>query len=133
MTHRISKQFRFEAAHRLRGLPEGHKCMNLHGHSYRFEVVCEGELDDRSFVIDYAEIKDAVQPIVDQLDHSVLCDENDSELAFHAHSLGSDVTEIDGQTSAETLARWLYEQIELDCLHSVIVYETCTTSVVYSP
>jgi len=29
---------RFDAAHRLPGLPEGHKCARLHGHSYQADI-----------------------------------------------------------------------------------------------
>jgi len=35
-------EFRFEAAHRLPRVPEGHKCARLHGHSYRIEVCVRG-------------------------------------------------------------------------------------------
>lgn len=36
--YRIGKLFRFEAAHHLSDLPEGHKCARLHGHSYTVEI-----------------------------------------------------------------------------------------------
>jgi len=39
----IFKEFTFEAAHRLPNVPEGHKCARLHGHSFRVELICEGE------------------------------------------------------------------------------------------
>ena len=32
---KISQAFKFEAAHRLPGVPETHRCHRLHGHSYR--------------------------------------------------------------------------------------------------
>lgn len=129
----ISKSFRFEASHRLTGLREGHKCANLHGHSYRFEVVCRGQTDARGFVIDYAEISEAVEPIVDTLDHSVIVDGNDTGLVAHARTLDTDVVEIGGQTSAENLARWLYEVINgrIGCLHRIDFYETRKTRVTY--
>ncbi|HEX7340222.1 MAG TPA: 6-carboxytetrahydropterin synthase, partial [Rhodanobacteraceae bacterium] len=38
----ISKQFTFEAAHRLPHVPEGHKCGRLHGHSFVVEVHVSG-------------------------------------------------------------------------------------------
>jgi hypothetical protein len=37
--YRISKTFTLEAAHRLNGLSEGHKCGRLHEHSYTVQVV----------------------------------------------------------------------------------------------
>lgn len=56
-TMKIAATFSFEAAHRLPRLPEGHKCKNLHGHNYVLEVAVEGPLDERGFVMDYAELE----------------------------------------------------------------------------
>ena len=66
----VGKEFRFEAAHSLPHLPEGHKCKRQHGHSYRFRVDISGPVDGRGFVIDYAEIHAAIFPLVEEkLDH----------------------------------------------------------------
>ena len=51
---RIGRSYRFESAHHLPHLPDGHKCKNLHGHNYRLEVVVRGRLDERGFVRDFA-------------------------------------------------------------------------------
>lgn len=34
----VAQRVRFEAAHRLDGLPDGHKCSRLHGHSYAADL-----------------------------------------------------------------------------------------------
>ena len=34
----LVKDFRFEAAHFLPHVPQGHKCRRMHGHSFRGEV-----------------------------------------------------------------------------------------------
>ncbi|MCH9822319.1 MAG: 6-carboxytetrahydropterin synthase, partial [Bacteroidetes bacterium] len=34
----IYKQFTFDSAHQLPNVPEGHKCKNLHGHTYHLTV-----------------------------------------------------------------------------------------------
>ena len=39
---KIFKEFRFEAAHRLPNVPEGHKCARLHGHSFLIKIEVEG-------------------------------------------------------------------------------------------
>lgn len=71
----IYKEFQIEAAHRLPNVPEGHKCARLHGHSFRIAIHVEGPLDAHlGWVIDYAEIKAAFDPIFDQLDHRYLND-----------------------------------------------------------
>ena len=110
----ISKRFRFEAAHSLPHLPKGHKCRRVHGHSYEFDVVCRGDVDDRGFVIDYAEISEAVEPIVAMVDH-----QNLNELfGFY--------------TTAEMLAKWIYDQLQGQIpVSHILFYETKKTSVRY--
>lgn len=93
-------------------LPAGHKCARLHGHSYRFDVEVDGSPDERGFVLDYAEISLAVDPIVARLDH-----ENLNEI-------------FDFHTTAENLAAWLYEEIKLPVAR-IIFYETSKTRVIY--
>jgi 6-pyruvoyltetrahydropterin/6-carboxytetrahydropterin synthase len=109
----VGKEFRFEAAHALPHLPEGHKCRNLHGHSYRFRVDIEGPVDARGFVIDYAEIAAAVDPIVAELDH-----QNLNDLFAQA-------------TTAENLAAWLFRRIEdrLGRCKRIVLWETPTSVV----
>lgn len=68
----LVKIFRVEAAHRV---PGGGKGAGLHGHSFRIEVVVSGEVDEeRGWLVDFADIKRAVKPLLDQLDHSCLND-----------------------------------------------------------
>jgi queuosine biosynthesis protein QueD len=67
----ICKEFTFEASHVLphhKG-----KCSNLHGHSWKLTVYMRGPVDTESgMVVDYADIKSSIQPIVDELDHAHL-------------------------------------------------------------
>lgn len=72
MKHTVSKRFSFEAAHSLPHLPVWHKCSNLHGHSYVVEVFITGPLDERGFVVDYAEISAAMGAEIARLDHQNL-------------------------------------------------------------
>jgi len=114
---RLSKSFHFEAAHTLPTFPEGHKCRRLHGHSYHFDVVVEGEADpDAGYLIDYGDIQKAAEPIVKRLDHYYL-------------------NEIDGlgNPTSEVLAAWIYDRLKsaLPGLSAVIVRETCTSSCEY--
>lgn len=111
----VTREFSFEAAHALPHLPEGHKCRKLHGHSYRVRVEACGELDARGFVVDYAEIKDAVAPIIARLDHKNL---NDL---------------FDFPTTSEHLAAWIYHEARksLPALSRVVLHETTGTSVIY--
>src|SRR5687767_7281435 len=69
----IFKEVRFEAAHRLPFVPEGHKCARLHGHSYRVEIHVAGPIDSKTgWLLDFAEIGSAFAPLHDQLDHHFL-------------------------------------------------------------
>lgn len=106
---RISSSYSLEAAHQLPNLPDGHKCKRLHGHSYRVEVSVEGSLDQRGFVIDYAELDAAVQPLIKELDHRLL----------------NDIDGLENPTS-EILALWLKGRIAaaLNMRVVVRVYET---------
>lgn len=111
----VSKEFRFESAHSLPHLPEGHKCRNVHGHSYKVVIVCSGCLNiANAWVIDYADISAAVKPLVDLLDHQ-------------------DLNRIlDGPTTAENLAYWFWCGLHLDLpMESVQIWETPTTCCTY--
>src|SRR6266513_428943 len=64
MIVRLSKTFHFEAAHDLPTFPADHKCRRLHGHSFRFDVVVEGEVvAARGYLIDYGDIRKAADPL----------------------------------------------------------------------
>jgi 6-pyruvoyltetrahydropterin/6-carboxytetrahydropterin synthase len=113
----LFKEFTFEAAHRLPHVPEGHKCARLHGHSFRVEVHVRGDLDPRlGWVMDFADVKAAVKPVIDRLDHYYL----------------NEIEGLENPTS-EVLARWLWTRIHpsLPGLARIVVRETCTSGCTY--
>jgi 6-pyruvoyltetrahydropterin/6-carboxytetrahydropterin synthase len=111
---------RFEAAHRLLALPEGHKCKRMHGHSYEVTMEFEGTPDAAcGFVIDFA----AIDAVWDEmcgglLDHRYL---NDVE--------GLEVP------SVENICVWIYERVGLVLteLVAVEVWETHRGAARYEP
>jgi 6-pyruvoyltetrahydropterin/6-carboxytetrahydropterin synthase len=114
----IHKIFHVEAAHRLPHVPPGHKCARLHGHSFRIEVHVEGDLDPvRGWVMDFADIKSAFQPIHDRIDHHCL----------------NDIEGLENPTS-EILAAWIWRQLKpaLPALSRIVVHETCTSGCTYA-
>lgn len=113
----IFKQFRFEAAHRLPNVPPGHKCARLHGHSFLVEVHVQGPVGERSgWVLDFADIAAAWQPLHAVLDHNYL----------------NEVEGLDNPTS-ELLARWIWRRLlpALPGLSQVVIRETCTSGCIY--
>jgi 6-pyruvoyltetrahydropterin/6-carboxytetrahydropterin synthase len=113
----IWKEFGFEAAHMLPNVPDDHKCKRLHGHSYRVRIVVEGDLDPTlGWVIDFADIATAFEPIRRRLDHYYL----------------NEIEGLENPTS-EVLARWIWKRIlpSLPLLSRVEVAETCTSACVY--
>jgi len=69
----LAKIFFVEAAHR--NLGGGEAQQRLHGHSYRVEVLAEGEPDPEvGWVVDFAALKHHFGPVADQLDHACLND-----------------------------------------------------------
>ena len=114
----IFRVFQIEAAHYLPNVPEGHKCRRLHGHSFRIEIHVSGDVGAESgWVMDFADLKRAFQPLFDQLDHRCLND-------------------IDGlgNPTSENLARWIWQRLNtaLPGLTRIVVQETCTAGCVYT-
>ncbi len=62
----------FDAAHSLPGY-QG-KCANLHGHTYKVEVVVEGPVGDNGFVMDFYDLKKILASALADLDHRCLND-----------------------------------------------------------
>ena len=52
----LQRTYTFEAAHRLPYVPEGHKCGQMHGHSYRVTVMVRGPIGAMGWVCDFADI-----------------------------------------------------------------------------
>ncbi|MFD0274675.1 6-pyruvoyl tetrahydropterin synthase family protein [Kitasatospora sp. NPDC127111] len=71
--YRIGKRFRFEAAHQLSGLPAGHQCARMHGHSYEAEfILTADQLTGPGFVSDFGDLAPVKAMIDSVLDHQVL-------------------------------------------------------------
>ena len=118
MSYIVYKDFSFEASHKLspKLLGKNHKCCRLHGHSYRVRIHVSGELDKRGFVSDYAEISNAVDPLIQSFDHQYLND----ILPFH--------------TTAENLAKHIFDHLIYHSLKNVVrvdVFETAKTCASY--
>ena len=108
---RLVHEFRFEAAHKLPNVPEGHKCARLHGHSFRIEIAIAGEVNPNTgWLLDFGRLHDLWQPLQEQLDHRYL----------------NDVGGLENPTS-EILVRWIWDRLKpsLPELDQVSLWETC--------
>ena len=101
---KVGREFSFDASHFLPDY-EG-KCERVHGHTYRLKVVIEGEPKDDGMVMDFNELKDAVNDaVMERLDHSNL-------------------NEIFENPTAENIAEWIFKELEKKIpVSSVKLYE----------
>jgi 6-pyruvoyltetrahydropterin/6-carboxytetrahydropterin synthase len=113
----IFKVFKFDAAHRLPKVGEGHKCSEIHGHSFRIEIHIRGVVNPHSgWVMDFADIDGAFQPLHDQLDHKYL----------------NDIEGLDNPTS-ENIARWIWRRLHLKLpLSKIVVQESPESGCIYT-
>lgn len=107
---KITQAFKFEAAHRLPGVPVTHRCHRMHGHSYRIELTMDGPVNPRTgFVVDFFDVEEAFAPLLRRLDHYCL-------------------NEVEGleNPTAENIAIWIWKRTKslLPALVKVKVFET---------
>jgi len=112
MKTRLTEEFTFEAAHRIRNKRKEYG--ELHGHTHKVYVTVSGEPDPEvGWLIDQQEFRGIVSRVVKRLDHRYL-------------------NEILDQTTAESIALYLFKELEKNLsfnhltLDSVKVCKTTT-------
>jgi len=89
----VSVRKSFSAAHLISNI--GGYCEHLHGHNFIVELVVGGEtLNGEGLLVDFRDLKKALEEILMSLDHKYL---NETE-AFSEQS-----------PSAENIARWIFD------------------------
>ena len=113
----LTKQFRFEAAHTLKGTTFGEASEEIHGHSFRAEVTVRGNTTnpDTGMVVDFGVLTERLAEIQKLLDHKFL-----------------NKIEAIGLPTLENLSRFIYERVRhIGHVTKVSVHrdscrETCT-------
>jgi len=137
----IRKLFKFENAHIVRDCSTQRCSENIHGHSYRIEILLESNyLDDGQMVYDFGLTKLYIKELIDSFDHAITLWSKDDSKYIEAMKIHSNRwVELPVSPSAEQFSRVIYLIVErvLSCtnmqngekdvkLHSVIVHETET-------
>ena len=113
----IHKSFTFDSAHSLPNVPEGHKCKNIHGHTYHLKVFLEGDLDSYlGWVMDFGDLKNIINPLIERIDHKNLND---------IHGLENPTCEI--------FIKWIWDELkpDLPLLSRIELNETPTSGAIY--
>ncbi len=137
----IRKLFKFENAHIVRGCSTRKCSENIHGHSYKVEVLLESNyLDHGQMVYDFGLTKLYIKELIDAFDHSItLWSEDNPSYIKDMKKHSSRWVELPVSPSAEQFSRVIYLMVErvLACtgmvngeknvtLSSIIVHETET-------
>ncbi|UOE46265.1 6-carboxytetrahydropterin synthase QueD [Mucilaginibacter sp. SMC90] len=113
----IYQHFTFDAAHFLPHVPDGHKCRNLHGHTYHLTLYIGGEILEREgWILDFSDLKAVAAPVIGTLDHTLL----------------NNIEGLENPT-AELLAAWIWQKIKplLPGLQKIELKETPASGVIY--
>lgn len=137
----IRKLFKFENAHIVRDCTTRRCSENIHGHSYKIEVLLESNyLDDGQMVYDFGLTKRTIKELIDSFDHAItLWSKDDKNYVESMKTYSNRWIELPVSPSAEQFSRVIYLLVErvLACtdmqngerevtLHSIIVHETET-------
>lgn len=129
----------FDSAHFLKGY-EG-KCSNIHGHRWTVEVTVASEKVEeegtiRGMVVDFKTLKEDLNRLADELDHSLVIEEGSlrekTKTALQEEEFR--IVELPFRPTAENLAEYFYDEMEEKGypIMLVKVYETPNNCAGYS-
>ena len=129
----------FDSAHFLKGY-EG-KCSNIHGPRWTVEVTVasedvaeEGQI--RGMVVDFKTLKEDLNGLADELDHSLVIEEGSLKEKTKEALLEEEfrIVELPFRPTAENLAEYFYDEMEAKDYQVVLVkvYETPNNCAGYS-
>jgi len=112
----VWRKFRFEAAHQLPNVPEGHQCGRMHGHGFEVILHANQDIGGDDMAVDFDLLIKRWQPLHAALHHTCL----------------NDVKGLENPTS-EIIAAWIWDRLkpQLPELSWVTIYETVTAGCHY--
>ena len=107
--YRVTRDIHFCYGHRLMNY-QG-KCQHPHGHNGKAQIELESQtLDPRGMVVDFGDIKTAVQTWIDKnLDHRMLLRRDDPMVQF-LKDTGEPFFLMDDNPTAEAIAKLIFDQ-----------------------
>jgi 6-pyruvoyltetrahydropterin/6-carboxytetrahydropterin synthase len=132
--HSVTKRVEFCYGHRL--LEYDGMCRHPHGHNAVAEIEVRADaLDAQNMVVDFNEIKRVVKGWIDrELDHKMIL-RHDDPLVAALRALGEPVFTLDGNPTAERIARLIFDITREHGLavSRVTVWETPSSWATYAP
>jgi 6-pyruvoyltetrahydropterin/6-carboxytetrahydropterin synthase len=112
----VWRRFRFEAAHRLPNVPEGHQCGRMHGHGFEVILHADQDLGSGDMGVDFDHLGAVWAPLHAELHYGCL----------------NDMAGLENPTS-EMLSAWLWQRLKprVPALSWITVYETATAGCHY--
>jgi 6-pyruvoyltetrahydropterin/6-carboxytetrahydropterin synthase len=107
----VWRRFRFEAAHRLPNVPEGHQCGRMHGHGFEVILHADQDIGRGDMGVDFDLLDELWLPLQAELHYACM----------------NDLPGLENPTS-EMLSSWLWARLkpQLPALSWITVYETHT-------
>lgn len=97
----LIRRYKLHSSHQLcGGLPEGHKCRNRHGHTYKVTLYISGIPDEHGVLIEAADLNTVVWPVLRRADHADMNTLNARHTAPEARLVGENPT-------VERIAAWI--------------------------
>ena len=138
-------RMRFSASHFI---VEHEKCERIHGHNYKVKVELRGELSRNRMVVDFRDIKEVILKLIERLDHKLLLPakkgeveltEGDEQIEIRTSAKYYSIPKEDylllpvKSTTAEDLARYIYDELKKQCsqVSKVYVSETDGSTAFY--
>lgn len=134
MQYKIEKKYHFYAGHRNENLND--KCFNLHGHTYYINMFFEFDYNvETGITFLFSDIDKIVDPIIKELDHSLLIHDKDPLLKYLNLFIKEENTplklyKMNQTTSAENLSKMIFEMVDKYLPIKKITLQETTSSIV---